>query len=87
MMADVIEKQHVLLNIDEGPALGAALLAAVGTGAYTSVPEACAATVSTRPGALPDAASSAVYSRYYPTYRALYPALKSSFAEVAHLPV
>jgi xylulokinase len=87
LMADVIEKKHVLLTIDEGPALGAALLAAVGTGAYASVPEACAATVSTRPGAEPDAAQSAVYNRYYPTYRALYPALQSSFAQVARLPL
>lgn len=87
LMADVIEKKHVLLTIDEGPALGAALLAAVGTGAYTSVPEACAATVSTRPGAEPDAAQSAVYNRYYPTYRALYPALQESFAQVARLPL
>lgn len=85
MMADVIEKKHVLLTIDEGPALGAALLAAVGTGAYASVPEACAATVSTRPGAEPDAGQSALYNRYYPTYRALYPALKDHFAEVARL--
>ncbi len=87
MMADEIDKKHVLLNIDEGPALGAALLAAVGTGAYSSVPEACTATVSTRPGAEPDAAQAAVYNRYYPTYRALYPALKSSFLEVARLPL
>ncbi|WP_309718823.1 xylulokinase [Armatimonas sp.] len=83
MMADVIEKPHVLLNIDEGPALGAALLAAVGTGAYSSVPEACAATVSTRPGAEPDAMQSKIYSRYYPTYRALYPALATAFKSVA----
>ncbi|MBB6050574.1 xylulokinase [Armatimonas rosea] len=87
LMADVIEKKHVLLTIDEGPALGAALLAAVGTGAYASVPEACAATVSTRPGAEPDATQSAVYNRYYPTYRALYPALQESFAQVARLPL
>lgn len=83
MMADVIEKKHVLLAIDEGPALGAALLAAVGTGSYSSVPEACAATVSTRPGAEPDATQSGVYGRYYPTYRALYPALAASFQTVA----
>ncbi len=83
MMADVIEKKHVLLNIDEGPALGAALLAAVGCGTYASVPEACAATVSIRPGAKPDARQSKIYSRYYPTYRALYPALSTAFKTVA----
>jgi xylulokinase len=82
MMADVIEKKHVLLAIDEGPALGAALLAAVGCGAYASVPEACAATVSIRPGAEPTPAATA-YRRYYPTYRALYPALAASFKTVA----
>ncbi len=84
MMADVIEKKHVLLQIDEGPALGAALLAAVGTGTYASVPEACAATIATRPGAEPNPSQSTLYQRYYPTYRSLYPALAAAFKEVAN---
>ena len=45
IMSDVITLPHLTLEIDEGPALGAALLAAVGTGTFASVPEACSATI------------------------------------------
>ena len=85
IQADVIGHPHVLLNVDEGPAFGAALLAGVGTGAFRSVPEACRAAI--RPGAetRPDAANAAVYRRYYPIYQGLYPALRAAFAEVSRV--
>ena len=41
---------HVTLAVDEGPALGAALLAAVGTGAYPTVADACHAAIQTVAG-------------------------------------
>lgn len=84
MMADVVGAPHLRLAVDEGPAVGAALLAAVGTGAYASVPEACAATVATRPGAVPGP-DAAVYARWYPLYRRLYPALRDAFRDAARL--
>jgi xylulokinase len=82
MMADVCGAPHVRLRVDEGPALGAAILAAVGTGAYGSVPEACAQIVATTPGAAPGA-DAQEYNRWYPVYRSLYPALKDIFRETA----
>lgn len=85
ILADVVGQPHVTLHADEGPGFGAALLAAVGTGAYASVPEACAATIRTVSETKPNADAQAVYNRYYPLYRSLYPALQGAFAEAAKL--
>ncbi len=85
MMADMSGQTHVTPTIDEGPALGAALLASVGAGAYGSVEEACTATLATRPAAAPSPETAAIYNKWHPLYRRLYPALKNSFAEAARL--
>jgi len=79
--ADVTGQPHVTLNIDEGPALGVALLAAVGTGAYATVADACRAVIRTTDECRPSASTS-TYRRYYDVYRNLYPALKDQFAQV-----
>ena len=81
--ADVTGHPHVTLSADEGPALGAALLAAVGTGAYPSVADACRAAIQTVAQTEPDAAAHVAYKKYYGVYRALYPALKEQFAAVS----
>lgn len=85
MMADMSHQAHVTPTIDEGPALGAALLAGVGAGAYSCVEESCAAAIATRPAATPDADTAAIYDKWHPLYKSLYPALKASFAEAARL--
>ncbi len=81
--ADVTGHPHVTLSVDEGPALGAALLAAVGMGAYPSVADACRAAIQTVAQTDPDAAAHKTYEKYYGVYRALYPALKEQFAAVS----
>ena len=85
LLADVVGQTHVTLAVDEGPALGAALLAAVGTGTYATVPEACAATIRTVSETRPDAANQAIYRRYYPLYQSLYPSLQKAFHATAQL--
>lgn len=79
IQADVFGAELVLVNVTEGAAFGAALLAGVGSGTYASVDEAVAATIkiTDRTAPLPD--SAAAYERLYPSYRALYPALKDTF--------
>lgn len=47
LLADMFGIPTHRLAVDEGPAYGAALLAGVGAGCWSSVPEACAATVRT----------------------------------------
>ncbi|MEO0081273.1 MAG: xylulokinase [candidate division WOR-3 bacterium] len=82
VMADVFNAEVVTVNITQGAAFGAALLAGVGTDTYASAQEACARTIretgSTKPG--PDRKA---YDDYYQRYRALYPKLKDEFALLA----
>jgi xylulokinase len=83
MQADVFESPVVTIDKDEGPAFGVALLAAVGTGAYGSVREACEATISVVSEVEPEPAASAVYNEYYPVYRQLYLDVKDRFKQTA----
>src|SRR5512139_2603389 len=79
IQADVFGAELVLVNVTEGAAFGAALLAGVGAGIFNSVDEAVAATIKITDRTAPMAANAAKYERLYPSYRALYPALKETF--------
>jgi len=83
MMADVFGTEIVEVNVTQGAAYGAALLAGVGAGVYGSVVEACERTIretgSTSPG--PEAPA---YVDSYDRYRALYPALAPEFKRGAN---
>jgi xylulokinase len=83
--ASVLGVELVTVNSTEGAAYGAALLAAVGKGAFASVPEACRAWVSItgRTAAAPK--DQAVYDRAHDVYRGLYSALKPTFDRLAAL--
>jgi xylulokinase len=79
IQADVFGTELVLVNVTEGAAYGAALLAGVGAGAYRSVEEAVNATVKVTDRTAPIAANVKEYENIYPAYRGLYPALKETF--------
>lgn len=85
IQADVMGEEHVLINVDEGPAFGVALLAGVGTGVYPSVEEACRRTIQVTSSTAPDKAAAGVYNKYYDVYRALYPAVKTQFRAVSEI--
>lgn len=85
MLADVFETEIVTVNAGEGAAYGAALLAAVGVGAYRDVPEACRSAITVTGKAEPNQANASVYNDYYQRYRALYPALKPEFAALSEV--
>ena len=85
IQADVFNTRIITVTAQEGPAYGAALLAAVGQGLYPSVPDACAAWVGVASAAGPDPAAVASYEQQYALYRALYPALKPLFERTAAL--
>ena len=82
IQADATAREHVTINVDEGPAFGVALLAGVGTGVWGSVAEACRATIEVVENCPPIDENSAIYNRYYPIYRNLYGSLKDQFAAV-----
>lgn len=83
ILSDVLNTELVTVNTTEGAAYGAALLAGVGAGAWSSVAESCQATVKTVEQTRPRPAIVACYETAYGQYRALYPALKPSFQALA----
>ncbi|HJP84194.1 MAG TPA: FGGY-family carbohydrate kinase, partial [Fimbriimonadaceae bacterium] len=74
MIADVFLCTCQILENDEGPAFGAALLAGVGVGHWSDVPSACRETVRVKAEVEP---SGADYSHASNRYRALYRALQN----------
>jgi xylulokinase len=64
------------VEADEGAAYGAALLAGVGGGAWTSVEEACAGAVRVRERVSPQAEASRLLDERYKAFQKLYPALR-----------
>ncbi len=85
MQADIYGSTCVTIRTEEGPAYGAAILAAVGTGRYASVPQACETIVKTTQTIKPSPVAKRAYARYYKQYRRLYPALKNEFPLIAKL--
>ncbi|PYQ01837.1 MAG: xylulokinase [Acidobacteria bacterium] len=67
----------VRVNREEGPAFGAALLAAVGVGAFADLAAAARATLKRLPPERPRPENHRAYEDPYRRFQALYPALKS----------
>ncbi len=85
IQADIYGQDVCTINAQEGPAFGAALLAMVGTGAYSSVPEACDATIQVVDRSAPDAKAKAIHDRAYPIYGQLYKDLRETFRRMSEL--
>lgn len=76
IQADIYGQTVELVEADEGAAYGAALLAAVGVGAWASVDEACNTAVTVRERIEPESAASSLMNRNYQRYKLIYPALR-----------
>ncbi len=83
IQADVFGTELVLINVTEGAAFGAALLAGVGAGLYRDVLEAVDACVRVVDSTSPQPEAVKVYQQLYPLYRGLYHALKPTFDALA----
>jgi len=79
IVADIFGIEVAQIGVDEGPAYGAAILAAVGAGLFDSVEEACTRLIRTVDSTSPDSARSEVYHHLYELYRPLYATLKEFF--------
>jgi Sugar (pentulose and hexulose) kinases len=66
-----------ILETEEGPALGGAILAAVACGEYASVEAAANAIVRVKESVFPDAELSKAYQEKYRVFQKLYPAIKN----------
>ncbi|HLK60226.1 MAG TPA: xylulokinase, partial [Chthonomonadaceae bacterium] len=85
IQADITGYTHVTINVDEGPALGVALLAGVGTGVYPSVEAACRANIQVKDSTYTCTPNHAAYKRFHAVYQSLYAHLKDDFASVAQI--
>jgi xylulokinase len=78
ILADVLGVEVVTVTTTEGAAYGAALLAGVGAGLFTSVEAACQTAVARTGRTVPDGGRVGQYDALYRTYGTLYPALRAS---------
>lgn len=76
IQADVYGGTVETIGAEEGAAFGAAILAGVGAGAWTSVDEACDATIRVRDRILPHPDASETLDKNYQAYKLLYAALR-----------
>ncbi len=82
MIANILNIKVDTLANEEGPALGAAMLAAVANGEYASVQQAAQQIVKVTDTVEPDAELAALYEQRYQTFRSIYPRLKELFQEM-----
>ena len=82
IQADIYGRTVEIVEAEEGPAFGAALLAGVGTGVWPSVESACVKAVRVAERVSPDANRASRMNRQYDAYRKLYPALRDIFHEL-----
>ena len=85
LQADIYRAPVALTNAAEGPAYGVALLAGVGTGAWSTVEQACESSIRAVTKVAPGKRSAAAYDRRYAVYGKLYGDLKDRFPEMAAL--
>src|SRR5712692_10588214 len=76
--ADVLNRPVLVPSVIEAAVLGAAILAALGIGAYASLEEAIAAMVRVSRRLEPDQRNAALYAHMLESYRELYPALRQT---------
>lgn len=84
IIADTVGLPVRVVGTSEAAAHGAALLAAVGTGAFASIREATDAAVVVGEPIEPGPATG-TYTGAYATYRSLYPALRDAFVRLSDL--
>lgn len=83
MQADIFGSPITTINSSEGPALGVALLAGVGTGVYSSVAQACDTAIKVKKVQNPDMDLHSKYCKFYELYGQLYRSLKKDYKDLA----
>ena len=79
IIANVMNLKVDVLENEEGPAMGGAMLAAVGCGAYPDVETIAGKLVKVKETVEPDPALVAKYEEKYQKFKTLYPAMKDLF--------
>lgn len=79
ILCDVFASKVATVNSTEGPALGAAILAAVGAGLYQSIEEACDTCIKEVSAKTPDEKNVEIYKDFYEVYKNLYSCVKDQY--------
>ena len=85
MLADLYRCPVKTVCQEEGPALGAAILAGVGCGIYPDVETACDQLIEEKSSTGPKKEQAQVYEKYHQLYQKLYQSLKENFKELAKM--
>lgn len=85
MLADMYGCSVSTITSEEGPALGVAILAGVGTGVFSDVQSACRTFIEKKTSTQPDPEAQAYYARGHHLYQRLYHQLKDCYKELATL--
>lgn len=85
MLADLYQCEVKTIRQEEGPALGAAILAGVGCGIYPDVETACDELIEEKSSIGPDEARAGIYEKYHQMYQRLYQSLKEDFRELGRI--
>ncbi len=84
IMADVLNVNVNKINSEEGPAFGAAILAAVGCGQYSNVVEATEKLIKVIETTKPNSDTVKLYDKKYEVFKSLYPSLKDMFDKIVN---
>ncbi|PRX18160.1 xylulokinase [Orenia metallireducens] len=85
ILADIFANEISLLNVEEGPAFGAALIAGVGVGVYDSFEEAANSIIKVKEVISPNLESVELYDKQYKLYKQLYVSLKDEFKALSQI--
>ncbi len=85
IQADIYNANIVTMNMEEGPAAGAAIMAAVGAGFFRDAAEGCRAWLRKIRTVEPILENVSRYNEYFASYQALYQVLKPAFFQQAQL--
>jgi xylulokinase len=85
IFADVMGQAACTINAEQGPAFGVALLAAVGTGQFKNIEEACKTTIEVVKKTPPKKGNEKTYNKIFPIYKSLYGSLQQTFQSISEI--
>lgn len=85
ILADIMGQNIKLLNVEEGPAYGAAIIAGVGVGIFDSFENVSEKIIKVEDEITPIKENVKTYEKYYKIYQDLYPSLKKEYKKLSKL--
>jgi len=82
MISDIMNVKTETIEIEEGPALGAAIIAMVGNKDYSSIKEACETIIKTSHIYNPNKDVVSLYEHKYNEFKKIYPTIKNLYKEL-----